>query len=133
MTVNPVTIEIGGEKRTLRASNWARRMVPKVCEGKDFAAAIESRLYFPEVLFLFLHDEKGKPPEGLTVEQIALGMPIGEGEDEVYCAILSAMSNAKKKPEEFLEELKTQRELLLTLRRPKTTDGSPTGPSVPKS
>ena len=72
-----------------------------------------------EVAWLMMHDRKGKPPEGLTLDEF-METASSASRTELLAAIMSAVSNGEKSKNE-LEALLTQAEASI---------GSASGPSA---
>lgn len=119
-TVTPITVEIGGVQRELRATRAVRRRAQAAkAEGKDAGDILV------DVLFGMLHDMNGAPPVDIpSVDVLERLLPVGD-DVQLNAAVLCAFSQGK--------QTKKQIEELLAKALAATQTGSVTGPSAPSS
>lgn len=114
-----------GVERELRFTLGARRRILDYLglNLKDALNKYDSAA-FPEVLFALLHDDKGKPPDGITVSSLAESLP-ADSAGEILAAIYAAASNGRLEKNELEPLIRKAMTAALT--------GSDSGASVPSS
>lgn len=90
-----------GVERQLRFTLGARRRINDLL-GMDLKDALNKydSGAFPEILFALMHDEHGKPPEGVTLASLAEQISDSD-RPEILAAIMAAASNGKLEKNEL--------------------------------
>lgn len=117
-----------GVERTLRATLGARKRIRNTfkCDMQE-ALNVYGDGALPEIAFSLMHDAKGKPPEGITAEELAESIA-PEDALSLMSAILAAFSQGKTDPNEVEALLTRLREMDQT--KEQTNTGSTSGDSV---
>jgi hypothetical protein len=124
--VTPVTFTTpDGVERKLRATQGARLRIYERF-GKHVQEVLNTYgdAAFADILFALMHDEKGKPPKGLTVEELRESLPMDSGA-EIMAVIMAAFSQGKSDPNELRALLEKAMET-----QTQTTTGSSSTDSV---
>jgi hypothetical protein len=126
-TVTPIKFTTPDNiERELRATLGARKRI-----REKFACDMQEALNqfgdgaLPEIAFALMHDAKGKPPAGLSAEELAESIA-PEDALSLMSAILAAFSQGKSDPNEIEALLVRVQEAT----REATSTGSDSGPSV---
>jgi hypothetical protein len=100
--VTPVTFTTpDGVERKLRATQGARLRIFERF-GKHVKEVLDTYgdAAFADILFALMHDEKGKPPNGLSAEELRESLPMDSGA-EIMAVIMHAFSQGKSDPNEL--------------------------------
>ncbi len=114
-----------GVERQLRFTLGARRIIQD-----SFGMTLKEALdkydsgAFPEILYALMHDDKGNPPEGVTVQSLKFNLA-AEDSTEILAAIMAAASNGKTEKKEIEALLKEN------LKKRTAPLGSASGASAP--
>lgn len=115
-----------GVQRELRSTPGARKLIVDLT-GMQLKPALDKydSGAYPEILFALLHDSKGNPPDGITVEYLRWNLSDSDGV-EIMASIMAAYSNGKL-------EKKDLEPMLKKAMSAETGTGSKSGASAPSS
>ena len=127
--VKPVVLTTpDGVDRELRFTLGARkRIVDRF--GMDMQSALnkyDSGAY-PEILFALMHDSKGQPPVGVSVDELSESLAPEDG-PEILAAILSAASQGKKTKNELEPLIRAAMDAAMMQTTGSTSGASPLAP-----
>ena len=121
-----VLVTPDGVSREVRDTPGARKRIFERYQESNFLKIAQERGDWAlfEVAYLMMYDRKGRPPEGLTLDEFMEDSATAS-RAEILAAVMSAVTNGEKSKNEL--------EALLTKAETEISTGSISGPSEPSA